>query len=113
MRGSLGDWDGRSPSNGDGWQLPSGRAENNVGSSSSFSREAKTLALSCSFLSFSKFVFYFRTLVFVRVHRISVAVHRPSCPAAGGILVPGPGIEPVCPELEWGFLTTREALLNC
>ena len=59
MRGSLGDWDGRSPSNGDGWQLPSGRAENSVGSSSSFSREAKTLALSCSFFKFLEVCFLF------------------------------------------------------
>lgn len=28
-----------------------------------------------------------------------------SCPAAGGVLVPGPGTEPVCPELEGGLLT--------
>ena len=113
MKGPLGNWDECSPSNGDGWQLLSGRAEHNVGRSSSFSREDKTLALSCFFLSFQKFIFYFGSLVFVRVCRISVAVHRPSCPAARGILVPGPGIEPVCSELKWGFLTTREALLNC
>ena len=29
-----------------------------------------------------------------------------SCPAACGILVPRPGIEPVSPALEGGFLTT-------
>lgn len=59
MRGSLGNWDECSPSNGDGWQLLSGRAEHNVGRSSSFSREDKTLALSCFFLSFQKGFFFF------------------------------------------------------
>jgi len=29
-----------------------------------------------------------------------------SCPAARGILVPRPGIEPMSPSLEGGFLTT-------
>ena len=32
--------------------------------------------------------------------------HRFSCPVACGILVPQPGIEPVSPALEGGFLTT-------
>ena len=37
----------------------------------------------------------------------SVAVvHRLSCPEAYGVLVPGPGIKPVSPELAGGFLTT-------
>ena len=35
-----------------------------------------------------------------------VAVHRLSCPAACGILVPRPGIEPASPAQEGGFLTT-------
>ena len=29
-----------------------------------------------------------------------------SCPVTSGILVPGPGIEPVSPALEGGFLST-------
>ena len=33
-------------------------------------------------------------------------VHRLSGPEAYGILVPGPGIKPVSPELAGGFLTT-------
>ena len=36
----------------------------------------------------------------------AVAVHGLSCPAACGILVPRPGIEPASPALEGGFLTT-------
>ena len=35
-----------------------------------------------------------------------VVVHGLSCPAACGILVPQPGIEPTSPALEDGFLTT-------
>ena len=35
-----------------------------------------------------------------------VAARRLSCPAACGILVPQPGIEPAFPALEGGFLTT-------
>ena len=35
-----------------------------------------------------------------------VAAHGLSCPAACGILVPRPGIEPVSPALEGGFLNT-------
>ena len=35
-----------------------------------------------------------------------VVVHRLSGPEAYGILVPGPGIKPVSPELAGGFLTT-------
>ena len=35
-----------------------------------------------------------------------VAAHRLSCPVACGILVPWPGIEPMSPALEGGFLTT-------
>ena len=35
-----------------------------------------------------------------------VAPHRLSCPEACGILIPGPGIEPVSPALQGGFLTT-------
>ena len=35
-----------------------------------------------------------------------VAEHRVSFPSASGILVPGPGIEPVFPALEGGFLNT-------
>ena len=38
-----------------------------------------------------------------------VVVHRLSCPVACGILVPGPGIEPVTPALAVGFLTTGPA----
>ena len=34
-----------------------------------------------------------------------VVAHRLSCPAASGIFVPPPGIEPVSPALEGGFLT--------
>ena len=34
-----------------------------------------------------------------------VAAHALSCPAACGILVPRPGIEPAFPALEGGFLT--------
>ena len=33
-------------------------------------------------------------------------MHRLSGPEAYGILVPGPGIKPVSPELAGGFLTT-------
>ena len=33
-------------------------------------------------------------------------VHGLSCPKACGILIPGPGIEPVSPALVGGFLTT-------
>ena len=35
-----------------------------------------------------------------------VVAHRLSCYTARGILVPGPGIEPVSPALQGGFLTT-------
>ena len=35
-----------------------------------------------------------------------VAAHRLDCPLACGILVPQPGIKPVSPALEGGFLTT-------
>ena len=35
-----------------------------------------------------------------------VAAHRLSRPAAFGILVPRPGIEPASPALEGGFLNT-------
>ena len=35
-----------------------------------------------------------------------VAAYGLSCPEACGILVPRPGIEPVSPALEGGFLTT-------
>ena len=35
-----------------------------------------------------------------------VVVHGLSCPAAGMILVPRPGIELTSPALEGGFLTT-------
>ena len=35
-----------------------------------------------------------------------VAARRHSCPVAFGILVPRPGIKPVPPALEGGFLTT-------
>ena len=35
-----------------------------------------------------------------------VKAHRFGCPAARGILVPQPGIKPMSPELESGFLTT-------
>ena len=35
-----------------------------------------------------------------------VAAHGLICPAACGILVPRPGIEPASPALEGGFLTT-------
>ena len=35
-----------------------------------------------------------------------VAMRGLSCPAARGILVPAPGMEPASPELEGGFLTT-------
>ena len=35
-----------------------------------------------------------------------VAARGLSCPAAHGILVPRPGIEPASPALEGGFLTT-------
>ena len=34
-----------------------------------------------------------------------VVAHGLSCPAARGILVPQPGIEPATPALEGGFLT--------
>ena len=36
-----------------------------------------------------------------------VMMHGLSCPAARGILVPQPGIEPMSPALAGGFLTTR------
>ena len=35
-----------------------------------------------------------------------VAAHRLSCPTACGILIPQPGIKPMSPALEGGFLTT-------
>ena len=35
-----------------------------------------------------------------------VVTHWPGCPEACGILVPQPGIEPMSPALEGGFLTT-------
>ena len=35
-----------------------------------------------------------------------VVVHGLSCPVACGILVPRPGIEPLSPSLEGGFLTS-------
>ena len=35
-----------------------------------------------------------------------VATHMPSCPVACGILVPGPEIKPIFPELAGRFLTT-------
>ena len=35
-----------------------------------------------------------------------VVVHRPSCPAARGILAPQPGMEPASPTLEGGLTTT-------
>jgi len=49
-----------------------------------------------------------------RVHGLSscsmwaslVVAHRFNCPIAWGILVPQPGIEPLSPALEGGFLTT-------
>ena len=36
-----------------------------------------------------------------------LVVHGLSCPAACGILLPAPGIEPMSPALSGGFLTTR------
>ena len=45
-----------------------------------------------------------------------VAAHALSCPAACGILVPQPGVEPTFPALEGGFFTTgppeRSLILN-
>ena len=35
-----------------------------------------------------------------------VEAHRLSCPVACGILIPGPGIEPMSPALAGRFLTT-------
>ena len=46
-----------------------------------------------------------RALSLRRVSSVDVA-RGLSCPAACGILVPRPGIEPVFPELEGGFFTT-------
>ena len=40
------------------------------------------------------------------VQAIPVVAYGLSCPAACGILVPGPGIEPVSPAFAGGFLTT-------
>ena len=34
-----------------------------------------------------------------------LVAHRLSCPAAHGLLIPQPGIEPMCPALEDRFLT--------
>ena len=39
----------------------------------------------------------------------AVAVHQLSSPMVCGILVPGPGIEPLTPALAIGFLTTEPA----
>ena len=41
-----------------------------------------------------------------RAHRLNSCCARLSCPMACGILVPRPGIEPLYPALEGGFLTT-------
>ena len=43
--------------------------------------------------------------IYLWLCRILVATCRLSCPAACGILAPGPGIEPVSLALEGGFLT--------
>ena len=40
------------------------------------------------------------------VHASLVVAHRLSCPAACGILIPQPGIEPMSPALEGRFLTS-------
>ena len=58
--------------------------------------------------------FVFNIYLFIWLHRVFVAavgfslvvVCRLSCSAACGILVPRPGLEPVSPALESGFLTT-------
>ena len=44
--------------------------------------------------------------IFHVAHSSLVVVHGLSCPAAGRILVPRPGIELTSPALEGGFLTT-------
>ena len=36
-----------------------------------------------------------------------VVAHKLSCPSACGILVPQPGVEPMIPAMEGGFLTTE------
>ena len=44
--------------------------------------------------------------IYFWLHRVLVAARGLSCPAACGILVPRPGIEPASPALAGGFLTT-------
>ena len=70
---------------------------------------------------FFKYLFIWLRQVFVEVRgifccsaRASLQLWRPgsrvhglSCPVARGILVPQPGLEPVSPSLEGGFLTTE------
>ena len=44
--------------------------------------------------------------IFILQNRILVVVSGLSCPVACGILVPRPGMEPMSPVLDGGFLTT-------
>ena len=82
-------------------------------------------SLLCFFLSsFFSFLFYLTKKIFIRLRRVLVAWHRLfhmstraslvalcgfNCLPTCGILVPGPGIEPTCPALDGGFLTTGPA----
>ena len=56
--------------------------------------------------SFNIYLFYLFLFLAVLAGGFFAAVHGLSCPTAREILVPWPGIEPTCPALEGGLLTT-------
>ena len=59
-----------------------------------------------NYLLFS-FCIPFLFITYLWPQRLFIAACRLSCPVAYGILVPRPGIEPMSPALEGGFLTTQ------
>ena len=62
------------------------------------------------YINLFKKIFYFYVFDWIESqlqHTGSVVAElRLTCPEASGILVPQPGMEPVYPALEGGFLTT-------
>ena len=62
------------------------------------------------YINLFKKIFYFYVVDWIESqlqHTGSVVAElRLTCPEASGILVPQPGMEPVYPALEGGFLTT-------
>ena len=69
---------------------------------------SQLVAAPCSKCQIHSFFFFFNIYLFIYcwLCQVLVVARRLSCPAACGILVPRPGIEPTSPALEGGFLTT-------